>query len=173
MACDVYRGQLIEYLDGELAVEMRPELEAHLDQCSGCRAELRDLRETLTLVARIPAPEPSEAFWQQYLREIRQKAERVPWWTSALRHWFAPLGLRPIPAVAVAAVLVLAAVVTWHTLPERPPTPELASLDLTQQLLVSEDLEVLQEMELLEEWDLLEEWELLRSRVVEGSRRAA
>jgi len=32
---------------------------------------------------------------------------------------------------------------------------------------------VLQEMELLEEWDLLEEWELLRSRVVEGSRRAA
>jgi len=173
MACDVYRGQLIEYLDGELAVEMRPELEAHLDQCSGCRAELRDLRETLTLIARIPAPEPSEAFWQQYLREIRQKAERVPWWTSALRHWFATLVLRPIPAVAVAAVLVLAAVVTWRTLPERPPTPELASLDLTQQLLVSEDLEVLQEMELLEEWELFEEWELLRSRVIEGSRSAA
>ena len=173
MACDVYRDKLVEYLDGELIVAMRADLEAHLDKCAGCRAELRDLRETFSLIAQIPAPEPSEAFWHQYLREIRQKAERVPWWTSALRHWFAPLVLRPIPAVAVAAVLVLAAVVTWHTLPERPPTPELASLDLTQQLLVSEDLEVLQEMELLEEWDLLEEWELLRSRVVEGSRRAA
>ncbi len=173
MACDDYRGKLIEYLDGELGPEMRTDLEAHLDRCSGCRAELRDLRETLSLIARIPAPEPSEAFWNQYLREIRQKAERVPSWTSSLRRWFATLVLRPIPAVAVAAVLLLGAVVTWRTLTERPTMPELASLDLTHQLLVTQDLEVLQEMELLEEWEMLEEWELIRSRVIEGSRRAA
>ncbi|MGH7352249.1 MAG: anti-sigma factor family protein [Candidatus Methylomirabilales bacterium] len=173
MACDVYRDKLIEYLDGELIVAMRADLEAHLDKCAGCRAELRDLRETLSLIAQIPAPEPSEAFWQQYLREIRQKAERVPWWTSALRRWFVTLVLRPIPAVVVAAVLVLGAVVTWRTLTERPTMPELGSLDLTHQLLVTQDLEVLQEMELLEDWELLEEWELIRSRAIEGSRRAA
>lgn len=172
MACDVYRDKLIEYLDGELIVAVRADLEAHLDQCAGCRAELQDLRETLSLIAQIPAPEPSEAFWHQYLREIRQKTERVPWWTSALRRWSATLVLRPIPAVVVAVVLVLGAVVTWRTLTERPAMPELRSLEMTHQLLVTQDLEVLQEMELLEDWELFEEWELIRFRV-EGSRRAA
>src|SRR3989304_5301426 len=115
MACDVYRDKLVECLDGELIVAMRADLEAHLDKCAGWRAELRDLRESLSLIAQIPAPEPSEAFWQQYLREIRQKAERVPWWTSALRRWFATLRLRPVAAVVGAAGRVLGGVGTRRT----------------------------------------------------------
>jgi hypothetical protein len=119
----------------------------------------------------MPAPEPSEAFWQQYLREIRQKAtpaSRAP----RLRNWLAVLWLRPVPALAVAIVLTLAAFFIWTIRPDRPPMPELASLDLTQQLEMNEDLDVLREMDLLEEIELLEDWDLIRSRAVQGLRRA-
>ena len=172
MECSDYRSLLLAYLDGDLAADTRADLDGHLERCPGCRAELQALQETLALVAGIPAPEPSEAFWQQYLREIRLRATPASG-TSAWRSWLAPLVLRPIPALVVAGVLVATAALTWLNLPERPALPELASLKLTQHLLVGEDLDVLQEMELLEEMDLLEDWDLLRSRAVPGSRRAA
>lgn len=171
MGCEAYRSTLIEYLDGNLTGGARAELEAHLAHCPGCREELRDLQETLTLIASMQVPEPPEAFWQQYLRELRQKvapAPRLP----RLWDWVAALPLRPIPAMAVGIVLILAVFLTWQSSPERPPMRDLTSLNLTQQLALSQDLDLLREMDLLEEIELLEDWELIRSRAILGPQKA-
>ena len=170
MECDVCRSKLLEYLDGDLTEGMQAELGAHLGRCGSCRDEVQALQETLALIARMPAPEPPEAFWQQYLREIRQRAAPArP--ANRLRNWLATLSLRPIPALAAAITIIVAVFLAWSSSPERPPLPELASLDLTQQLILSQDLDVLREMDLLEEIELLEDWELIRA--IQGSRRAA
>ncbi len=159
MECETWRSKLLEYLDGDLTGATRAELEAHLIQCERCRDELQSLQDTLALIARMPAPDPSEAFWQQYLRELRQKvapALRL----AGLRDWLASLMLRPIPAMAVGIALILAVFLTWNTLTERR-IPPLASLDLTEQLALSQDLDLLRDMELLETLDLLEDWDII------------
>ena len=171
MACDAYRSQLLEYVDGDLTGPAQTELEAHLTLCPGCQQEVQTLRETLALVARMPVPEPTEAFWQQYLRELRQRVAPSPR-LPRLWDWFTTPLLRPVPALAVGIVLVLALLLTWQSSPERPPLPELTSLSLTQQLALSQDLDMLQEMDLLEEIDLLEDWELIQSWPIEGPRKA-
>lgn len=171
MQCDDYHSQLLEYLDGDLPGAAKTELEAHLSLCPACQEEVRSLRETLALVANMPAPEPPEAFWRQYLREIRQQVGPAPR-GPRLWDWFTTPLLRPVPALAAAIVLVMAVVLTWKSSPERLPTGELTTLNLTQQLAVSQDLDILREMEFLEEIELLENWEVIHSRSIEGPRKA-
>ncbi len=161
MECDTCRNKLLEYLDRDLAGDVRTELEAHLTECAGCREELQSLQETLALVARMPAPEPSETFWQQYLRELRQNVA-TPTWSSRIRDWFASLTVRPIPAMATAIALVVAVFLTWNIFTEQA-TPPTASLVLTEQLALSQDLELLRDMELLEALELLEDWDVIES----------
>lgn len=170
MECEGYRTKLFEYLDGELAGVARAEFEAHLKGCRGCREELQELHETLALIERMPAPEPPEAFWQQYLRELRQKVAPVPT-PSRWETWLGSIPLRPIPALAVGIVLILAVFLTWQSGVEQPPMPDLASLKLAQHLAMSQDLDLLREIDLLEEIELLEDWELIRSRDVQGPPR--
>jgi len=171
MACEAYRNRLLEYVDGDLAGEAQAEIEGHLAHCSGCREEVQALRETLALVARMPAPEPPETFWQQYLRELRQQVAPAPR-SPRLRDWFTIPFLRPVPALAVGIALVFAVVLARQYSSEGPPLPELASLSATQQLALSQDLDILREMDLLDEIDLLEDWELIQSRTIEGPRKA-
>lgn len=172
MECDAYRNKLLEYLDGDLTGTPQTELEAHLTQCPGCREELQSLQDTVALIARMPAPEPSETFWQQYLRELRQKVAAPPW-RSRLQKWLAGFMRRPIPAVAVTVALMLAVFLTWDTLTERSPAPPLVSLDLTEQLALSQDLDLLRDMDLLETLDLLEDWEVIEFRGIPDRQRAA
>jgi hypothetical protein len=80
--------------------------------------------------------------------------------------------LRPVPVLAVAIVLSLAVVLTWQRSPERAPLGELPSLNVTQQLVLSQNFDMLREMDLLEEIELLEDWDLIQSRAIEGSRKA-
>lgn len=172
MECDACRSKLLEYLDGDLTGPAQGELEVHLTQCPGCREELQGIQDTLSLIARMPAPEPPEAFWQQYLRELRQRVA-APSWPARLQQWLAGFTRRPIPALAVGIALMLVAFLTWNTLIVQPPAPPLASLDLTEQLALSQDLDLLQEMDLLESLELLEDWDVIESRDIPDRQRAA
>lgn len=172
MACDAYRNRLLAYLDGDLSGEAQAAFEAHLTGCPGCRGELRDLRATVALVAGMPVPEPPETFWRQYRRDLRRKAACVGE-PSRLWSWLLVPLRRPVPAVAVGIALTIAVFLTWSRFPGRPPTAELASLNVTQQLVLTQDLDLLRHMELLEAMDLLEDWELIRSLDAHGLRKAA
>ncbi|MFQ5802074.1 MAG: zf-HC2 domain-containing protein [Candidatus Methylomirabilales bacterium] len=171
MECDACRSKLLEYLEGDLTGPAQADLQTHLTQCPGCREELEGLQETLALIARIPVPEPPEAFWQQYLRELRQKVAAPPW-PARLQHWLAGFTLRPIPALAVGIALMLAVFLTWNTPTVQPPAPPVASLDLTEQLALSQDLDLLREMDLLESLELLEDLDVIEFRDIPDRQRA-
>jgi len=50
------RQRLGEYLEGDLGAAERARLDAHLDACPACRAELAELRATVALLRSLPEP---------------------------------------------------------------------------------------------------------------------
>ena len=56
------RGELSDYLDGELSEAERERLDHHLDGCAACAAYLRTLRQTVGLLGELPGrPAPARA----------------------------------------------------------------------------------------------------------------
>ena len=50
------RARLSEYLERDLATEERARIGAHLESCTDCDRELNELRETVSLLRRLPEP---------------------------------------------------------------------------------------------------------------------
>ena len=139
---------------GELPPAERNAVEKHLQTCSGCTGYLRDLQTVLPLT--LKADEPSERFWADYSRELRQKLDRTvkrnTWWQD-LRDFFQP---RQIPAFAAVAVIALALAFTVgrSTWLANDPAPE--DVVMVELLPVAENLEFFNAMEVLDNLDLLE-----------------
>jgi len=107
MSCEELSEELSAYLDGELSSQQRSRLEAHLQRCTRCREELGSLRAVSRLVASLPAVEPSEAFVQALSRKI--SARRPRRWLRPIPTFAGDL----VPALAVAALLLVAVTVTF------------------------------------------------------------
>jgi hypothetical protein len=56
------RDNLSAYVDGELNVANRADLERHLEGCAECRAELTSLRSLVSLLHQVPQIEPRRSF---------------------------------------------------------------------------------------------------------------
>jgi anti-sigma factor RsiW len=50
--------RLSDLIDGELTPGDRDMIEAHLDQCPGCRRVYDELRQTVSLLHNLPKPRP-------------------------------------------------------------------------------------------------------------------
>ncbi|MGD2175732.1 MAG: zf-HC2 domain-containing protein, partial [Candidatus Brocadiaceae bacterium] len=74
--CTQHRGRFSEYLDGELSPRERAALEAHLEQCDHCRAELDLWRRTVRAVADLPAVGAPEEFRARVLERVRGREAR-------------------------------------------------------------------------------------------------
>jgi hypothetical protein len=113
MDCEKAKLRLGELLDGELAGDVRKSVEAHLDQCAGCRAELDSMR---SMVSRLGPWEdvavPVDSIWSGVERRLgpargpRLASKEIGPRTAAMRL----LRWRPL---AAAAVIVLAVGLGW------------------------------------------------------------
>jgi anti-sigma factor RsiW len=91
MDCELVRGNLDAYVDGELEPTPVIELEQHLDVCGECRTELamaRLLQRGVSTLSGPPAPASLKRRVEQALHEaaaadVGRSGGRVPW-TSAL-----------------------------------------------------------------------------------------
>jgi anti-sigma factor RsiW len=93
MDCQQILKQLDDYLDGLLRPEMDIALERHIRQCRQCRSLLERENDLRRALRNLPAPEPSDAFFD---RAIAQ----------AVKHERRRLGWR-IPGAALAASIML------------------------------------------------------------------
>jgi anti-sigma-K factor RskA len=103
MTEDRFEGLLGPYLLGELSVDEVRELEGHLEECSGCRAELARVRQTHALLRELagdgPPPELKDRVLARASGEIPARS-RGGW-----RLW--------VPAAALLVVAVLGAGLLW------------------------------------------------------------
>jgi anti-sigma factor RsiW len=105
MSCDLERGKLDAYVDGECSQEELASMDAHLRTCPSCAADalgrLQMKRMTKAVTARYA---PSPEFRLRIEKRIRAKGK--PFWAFAWMPGFA------VPAVSV-AVLLIAVSVVW------------------------------------------------------------
>ncbi len=73
---------LSRHQDGELDKCLREEIEAHLEECQGCRQELRLLGTVTDGIKRLPEIEAHQNFTAQVMAKVKQKQkqEEKPRW---------------------------------------------------------------------------------------------
>ncbi|MBM4047182.1 MAG: hypothetical protein FJ279_18925, partial [Planctomycetes bacterium] len=112
MKCHEIVELLSEYLDGELDVGSRSEVDGHLAVCESCQRELHQLKATISLVASLPKATAPAALAQRVGEEAQDEMQAA---ASKRRLWYL------FPALAAAAAVLIAIQIA----PRRtPPTPE-------------------------------------------------
>jgi|WetSurMetagenome_2_1015567.scaffolds.fasta_scaffold192030_1 anti-sigma factor RsiW len=91
MKCGEVKDWLAAYLDGEVPLEGRKLIDAHLAGCEGCRKEMRALasaQELLrkTLLDKAAGVEPSPQAWERLSRQITPSGSAGYILTSLFRH---------------------------------------------------------------------------------------
>src|ERR671928_2189773 len=87
--------ELSAYLDGELKLEARRELESHLDSCESCRHRLSSLRSTVGFIQGLP-------------KEVPYRAFTIPAQRPRRRPSFVPLAWASGAAAAMLMVVIVA-----------------------------------------------------------------
>jgi len=109
MSPDSFADRMSDYIDGVLSAAEREKLDAHLAECSDCRALVSDLRSVRREARSLPPLEPPEQVWHSIAARIRT------------RHGSAARRSRFHTGLAVAAALVLS-VSLWIAI--APPEPD-------------------------------------------------
>jgi anti-sigma factor RsiW len=114
MKCDeVYElmPELAAGVDG-----VRPEVNKHLESCSGCAEKLNEFRQTMALLDEWKAPEPSPYFDVRLRARLREESARQPvgWW-----QW-----IRKPALVGALAVIMVMSLTLFRTDAGRNFTPE-------------------------------------------------
>jgi hypothetical protein len=114
------------HLELKLDEAARRNVEQHLASCGECRSEL----EILRMLAAEAVPDPGEAFWAalpgRVYRDVQERRQRERSWGLP---WALDQFLRPRWVVSAAAVLLVAAMAWFFTLPAPLNMAEVGSPD--------------------------------------------
>ena len=70
--CSEMEAGLILYMDGRLDREREKETEKHLEECSSCRALLKDYRELKENLSGLKTPRLSAGFWDEFSEKLKK-----------------------------------------------------------------------------------------------------
>lgn len=124
MCCEKIEKELGCYVDGELTETRRSAVEAHLESCSKCRAEVGELRELAIGIAGTVPPVAPDAVWEGIERRLGQPADPAAQSGRSARS----LRLRGVPW-AIAAVVVLAVGLGWFGLSSSDTSAQASTVD--------------------------------------------
>ena len=100
-----WTNRLSEYLDGELPVDERKAVEAHLTGCASCAAVLNDLKRVVARASAVPSHPPQADLWAGIADRIERGAS-APVMPFAARQ--ARRVVFTLPQLAAAAALLIA-----------------------------------------------------------------
>jgi anti-sigma factor RsiW len=137
---------LDEYVDDELPIWRRQQVESHLNECEGCRTELSKLQQLSKVIADYPLPDSltaAETFRSQVVLKVaRRQKMRSPYQAW---FWYAvPVGLGSalvILQAIVALLILLVTVLGWSGVEIAASlAPPLVSPTILGDLLVSSSI---------------------------------
>jgi len=79
-SCNEIDSLLSGYIDDELDAETRAHVEAHIEECSVCRAELERYRRMTEVADTMRFREPAEDVWKTYWQGVYNRLERGTGW---------------------------------------------------------------------------------------------
>ena len=132
-----------------------PDAVAHLAACVDCRAELEDLRATMTLLDAWVAPEPSPYFDARVRAHLRAATQAAPegLWERLLAtvRFSTGRGLRPALAGAFLFLLLLSGGTVASLWEYHSPAPAVSSPTVNDLSIFDKNAQAMQQMDLLDE----------------------
>lgn len=104
------KKSLADYLEGDLSLEDRAMVDAHLDQCVDCALEVDEMEQTIRLLRTMPEPEVPPMMAANVMRRIRAGEAEPGFFTRlgrGIASIFEPSFMLPASAVAAAALVVV------------------------------------------------------------------
>ena len=74
--CKELSGKLSAFLDAELDGAGREAVARHLNECAACRKVFEEIQGLNRIIARVDAPEPTEAEWSAAWTNIEKAIDR-------------------------------------------------------------------------------------------------
>ena len=105
--CEDMHDRMGAWLDGELSRSEFEEVRVHLESCSACREERRQLEKLQASLKELLVAVPSNVSFEQFWPGVEQRIERQRSWYENLLGWARDLSAPPQLAWAVPAVIVL------------------------------------------------------------------
>jgi anti-sigma factor RsiW len=106
MRCDEVLELLTAFSAGELPVDIRRAMQAHLGDCAGCRAAVARADVLAGVLAGVPAPPLPEGLASRIVASARQRHEAMPVPPGRSLPWWRPTSAPMRAAAAVAAFAV-------------------------------------------------------------------
>jgi len=104
------KKSLADYLEGDLSLERRALVDAHLDTCEECALEVTELEQTILILRSMPEPETPPMIAANVMRRIRAGETEVGFFERLRRRVagiLEPSFMLPASAVAAAAFVVV------------------------------------------------------------------
>jgi len=128
----------------------------HLQNCTGCQAELGSMQRTMQVLEHWEAPEPSP-FWSARMGAMLREEQARPaggWagWMAQLRTrlWVSNYTLRPAAGVALGLVMAVGGG-TWFELSGQPAAPQTQASSTVRDLQsLNENAQVFQQLSALD-----------------------
>ena len=114
--------QLVAFADGELSAAEALRVEAHLERCPRCRAELEQIRLGIRLVASLPRPAAPDTLWARVEAALPEAGETpaAPRFIGE-RKRSAGHGWQPVAAFGAALLLLVGSAALWQRLHRANP----------------------------------------------------
>ena len=107
----VVTEHLADYLEGDLALDLRALVDAHLDTCPVCALEVHEMQQTIRILRALPEPETPPMIAANVMRRIRAGETRPSFFERIQRVLggvLEPSFVLPASAMAVAALVIFA-----------------------------------------------------------------
>ncbi len=143
MKCERMGTRLIAYLDGRAGETDRCEVEAHLAECSACRARAEEFRRLWGVLAEVPMIAPSLAFDAALRQRIAAEPSRSRLWA-----WLVP-SPRLVFAVSLLVVLSVWLASRPTAITPAPPANSETEFKMIEDLPVLENYDVVANFEAL------------------------
>jgi anti-sigma factor RsiW len=118
MRCEEVQQQLREFSTGELPMDVRQTVQAHLSECAACCAELAKVDALAGFLTGAQAPPVPSGFASRVLSKARQRQEANPAAWNLMRWWRVTSAPMHAAAAAVLVIgLTVGLVLGWTSVP--------------------------------------------------------
>ncbi len=160
MDCREIKALLPEYVDGELEGYHQQAVRAHVQDCPGCRRQLRAMEDAWKMLGELGEVEPHPNYLARFWARVDA---RRPWHEQLLERIRTALAPRRMVPVLVSAVIIIAVgFVAMRFYPQKPVSNAIIAgldgvdLNMIEQMDMIEELDVLQEIDFLSDLEIME-----------------
>jgi hypothetical protein len=114
MKCRRIQQFLPDYIGDELSTQKRRQVDQHLAECPGCRADLKAVQEVWDGLAQQPRPHKDERFWSELTKDVMTEIKSKGTMHEDKKRAFLVPGWRVLLPATAAAIAIIVGVIAMR-----------------------------------------------------------